>query len=332
MAVNSYTLDLDNIATTTLQILRSRIADTIFKASPFAYWLLSKGRVKFENGGLWIQQPLMYGKNTTIAAYKGYDTLNVNPTEELTAARFQWRQAAGSVTISGLEELQNAGAAQLFDNLKQKLKILEMSFKEWFNEKLHAATSAKDPSRDILGLAEIVEKAAGGSQGTLGGISKVTYPWWRNQYSAPSASGVAYSTRPMTKALISFINDCSKGLSRPDLLVTTQTWYENYEKENMDLMRLAPSDQGMLNMGFQNQKFKGITMIWDENAEADTIRALNTEFMEMVIHRARNFVMTPFVKPHNQDARSAQMLFAGNMVTSNNRFHGAMLLSGITYA
>lgn len=332
MAVASYTEYLDNIGATTMQIMRKQLADAIFKANPTAYWLLRSGRVRMESGGKFIQTPLMYAKNTTIKSYRGYDILNVNPSEEITAARYQWRQAAGSVVISGLEELENAGEAALLSILKTKLRVLEMSFREWLNEKLHAATSAKDTARDILGLAEIIENTAEASQGTLGGISKTTYSWWRNRRSAISTATYAYTDRPLTKGLIQFVNNCSKGLTSPDLLITDQTTYEDYEKENMEFLRYMPQDQNMLNIGFQNQKFKGITMMWDEAATADLVYALNTEFLEFVIHRARNFVMTPFVKPHNQDARTAQMLFAGNLTCSNCRFQGVLDTSGITYS
>ncbi len=331
----SYTYDLDNIGVTTLQVLRPRIADAIFKASPTIAYLLGKGRVRTESGGKWIEEPLMYAKNTTIQAYRGYDPLNVAPTEELTAARFQWRQAAGSITISGLEELQNAGEAAIFNNLKQKLKILEMSFKEWMNEKVHAATATKDLARDLLGLAELIENVAGGSQGTLGGINKTTYPWWRNQRSEPEYTGApyAYTARPMTKTMHTFFNDCSKGLSRPDFIITTQTLYENYIFENHDLLRLDTArDTNMLDVGFENVKFRGVPIMWDENAAANLMYFLNSEYMGFVIHSRRNFVMTPFAKPHNQDARTAQMLFAGNMTCSNGRFLGVMDHKNLSYS
>ena len=222
MAVASYTYDLDNIGVTTLQILRSRIADTIFKANPTTAWFLSKGRVRTESGGKWIEEPLMYSKNDTIQSYRGYDVLNVNPTEELTAARYQWRQSAGSITMSGLEDLQNAGAAQVINLLRQKIKVLEMSFREWFNEKIHAATATKDITRDFLGLDEIVENVDEVAQGTLGGINKTDYDWWRNRRTEATATA-AYTDRPLTKAMLTFFNDCSKGLARPDLILTDQT-------------------------------------------------------------------------------------------------------------
>lgn len=328
---NSVSYDYDTINTTTMQLLRARIADTIFKNNPLTAWMLSGGRVRKENGGKWIEEPLLYSKNTTIAAYRGYDPLNVAPTEEITAARYNWRQIAGSVTMSGLEQLQNSGESAVFNMLRQKLKVLEMSFKEYMEGKLFEAASGKDPVRDILGLDEVVENVAGGSQGSLGGINKTTYSWWRNQRKLVASGTYLYGDRPLTKNMIVFMNDCSKGLTRPDLIVTTQEWYENYELENHDLLRLQTSDRNMLDVGFMNQKFKGATMMWSETCQADHMYFLNSEYLSFVIHSARNFVMTPFAKPINQDAKTAQMLFAGNLTCNNCRFQGVMDPNQITY-
>src|SRR5262245_48482818 len=158
MAVNE-----SSLTTTTLQLIRKRMADNIFKANPLGAWFLMKGRVKIENGGKRIDEPLIYATNKTVKAYKGYDRLDVTPTEELTTAQFSWRQIAGTISLSGLEDLQNSGEQQVFNLLKAKIKIADMSLRQFFAEKLLAATSTKDVTRDFLGLDELVEDVAGGS-------------------------------------------------------------------------------------------------------------------------------------------------------------------------
>ena len=50
-------LPTDNISTTTLQLIRRRLADNVFKANPTLAWLLAKGRVKVESGGKRIDEP-----------------------------------------------------------------------------------------------------------------------------------------------------------------------------------------------------------------------------------------------------------------------------------
>jgi hypothetical protein len=319
-------LSYDNIATTTLQLIRPRLADTIFKANAVSAWLLMKGRVKMESGGKWIEEPLIYQKNDTVQSYRGYDILNTAPTEELTMAKYNWRQAATAISISGLEELENAGEQAVFNLLSTKTEIAEMSMTEWLNEKLLTATANKDLSRDFLGFDEIVENVAGGSQGTLGGIDRATYSWWQNQFTSSvdltSASG---TNRLMTRAMITMANNVSKGKAQPDLIVTTQALYEWFEKENHDLLRLRETET--LNIGFPNQRFKNITMVWDEHVQTGLMYFITSRFMGITLHGRRNFVMSPFVRPYNQDSRVAQILLAGNMTCNNSRHQGVIVFA-----
>lgn len=331
----------DTLSTTTLQLIRKRMADNIFKANPLAAWLLMSGRVKTERGGKRIDEPLMYATNNTVQAYKGYDRLNVFPTEELTNAQYAWRQAAATISLSGLEELENDGEAKVFDMLKTKIKIADMSLRQWLAEKLLANQATKDVTRDFLGLDEIVEDLAGASQGTLGGIDKQVETWWRNQFTTVTLGA---SATLLNDTMTSFYYTCTKGLTRPDLILTDEVMFARYEKDNRTLLRL--SDTNLLDIGFDNLKFKGAVMMWDENIQSGTeitggsgtphtsgsgnehlMYFLNSEFLSLTLHAKRNFVMTPFVTPYDQDAKVAQILLAGNMTANNNRFQGVIMVT-----
>ena len=311
-------LNFDSIATTTLQLIRPRIADNIFKANPAVFWFLANGRVKTEAGGKQIEEPLEYVKNNTVRSYSGWGKLNVKATDEFTSAVYTWKQFAGSVSISGKEELENDGKSAVFKLLKRKLTNLEHSMKEYLNEVVWEDASTK-LADDFLGLDNLVEAVTGASQGTVGGIDRATYPFWRNQVDllVPSAS--------LTSRLRSFINTCSKGLTRPDLILTTQAIYELYEDQNVGKLRIT--DTKLMDVGFENLKFKGVTMMWDEQATAGRLYVLNSNFINMTIHRKRNFVMTPFKTPIDQDGRIAQILVAGNMTLNNSRFQGVMTVA-----
>lgn len=336
MAVSENTL-----ATTTLQLVRKRLADNVFKANPLGAWLLMNGRVKTESGGKRIDEPLMYQTNSTVQAYKGYDRLNVFPTEELTLAQYAWRQAAATISISGLEELQNSGPQAIFNMLKTKTKIAEMSLRQWFAEKLLANTATKDTARDFLGLDEFIEDEAGASQGVLGGIDRAVETWWQNYYKDFSGTALSTSTTALTKFLGETYLAVTKGLTQPDLILTDQFMFQRFEDDNRGFLRLM--DTKLMEVGFTNLKFKGATMMWDENIQSGTnitggagtpgtsasgvdhlFYFLNSEFLGITLHARRNFVMTPFVTPHDQDAQVAQLLVAGNMTGSNSRFQGVI--------
>jgi len=68
----------------------------------------TRGKIKTFSGGRTIVQELAYADNSTFQWYSGYQTLNISPSQVMTAAEFPIRQAALAVSISGLEELQNS--------------------------------------------------------------------------------------------------------------------------------------------------------------------------------------------------------------------------------
>lgn len=313
----SVSYDYDSIATTTLALVRRQIADNVFKANPTVAYLLAAGRVEMFDGGKWIEEPLLYQRNKTIRAYSGWDTLPVEPTEELTMARFGIKQIAGNVSLSGTEDLENSGQSAIFDLLRQKIQVLEMSMSEFMDEKIHGDASTKS-GKDFLGLDELVEDVTGASQSTVGGIDRATYTWWRNQYDTASAAS-------LTSKMRSFYNACGKGRSKPDIIITTYDLYETYEDQNAGLLRV--SDIGLLDAGFENVRFRRATIMPNENCITGNMYFLNSEYLRLKIHSRRNFVMTPFRTPIDQDGKVAQMLVAGNFTINNGSRVGVLKVS-----
>jgi hypothetical protein len=311
-------LPADNITTTAFQAVRREMADNIFKANGTTFFLLAQGRVELADGGIRIDEPLNYAVNSTVKSYSGYDPLDVSPTEEFTTAQYNWKQFAGSISLSGREMLQNSGVNQIFNLMKQKMIVAEESMRQHLDEMIHNPITSKS-SKDFLGLDEIVED--GGATSTLGGINRADNTWWQNkrQTNGGGATGVIGN---LSAGMRKFYNECSKGISRPDLLVSPYTEYEAYEDQNAGKLRL--SDTRLLDVGFDNMKFKGSTWIPNENCIANRIYFLNTRYLRVKIHKDRNFVMTDFVKPHDQDAKVAQIFVAGNMTTNNSRFQGVL--------
>jgi hypothetical protein len=71
VAANS---NFDNLLTTTLANYRSTLTDNVFTARPLTYKLMEGGRIRMLNGGTKIVEPLIYGQNSTVGSYSGYET------------------------------------------------------------------------------------------------------------------------------------------------------------------------------------------------------------------------------------------------------------------
>lgn len=100
--------NLSELITTTLRSRTGKLADNVTKQTALLARLNKKGKVKPVSGGRTIVQELEYQENQTYQRYSGYETLNIAPSDVISAAEYDWKQASVAVTISGLEQIQNA--------------------------------------------------------------------------------------------------------------------------------------------------------------------------------------------------------------------------------
>ena len=336
MTPTSLSLNYDSILTTTLFNVRGILYDQVFKQNAFFNWLHAKGRKRMVNGGERIQIGLQAGTNTTVGSYSGYEVLDTTPQDNLTSCFYNWKQIAGSVAISRIEERKNSGESQILSLMQQKVSELQLSMSDEVNRQLLGAFAAGNGGKDLTPLPHIIADAPStGAAATLGSISGATNTFWRNQTSDSTAT----STKAYKDELRNMWNTCSKGPGGgPDLALGTQVAYQHYESALDDHTR--HTNIAMADLGFDNVRLKGATFFWDERVpdsenqvvsvadggspSVETIYFINSRFLELIVDSQTDFVTTPFVRPENQDARLAQVLFYGELTCSNRRKHGVL--------
>lgn len=322
--------DYTTFVTSTIQKYRPKLIENLMGQNALFWQLKSRGFVTEDKGGRSIVQPLMYGTNSTVRSYDGWDLLDVTPQEGITAAEFDWKFFAGSVVMSGVEEFKNSGSKEaIFNLLEAKIRQLEISMKLEMNTQLYADGSGNG-GKNLTGLAVAVED--GTAWATYGGIdgSDASNSWWRNQYfnfdtfhGGASTFGEAYQTKS-TKgigAMRNMFTRCMRNGTKPTLIITTSDIYNAYEG-NIEGDKLRTNDTKLAEAGFINQTYKGVPMIFDEDMDSEGMLFLNSEYLKFVIGKGRNFTSTPFVKAPQQDGKHSFVLFAGNLVMSKRDVHG----------
>ncbi len=304
----------DVLSTTLAKWVRTELADNIFTSNALFFSL--RDRAKQVSGGTYLEEPLMTGKSTATGSYAGYEQLNVAAQQGIALAEFNWKQYYASITMDGLSENQNAGDSRVIDLMESKTNQARMSLYDKMNIDAFADGTGNS-SKALDGLEIAID-----STGTYGGILRSTYTYWAAQETAVSGALTIARMRTM-------FNTCSSGgrkETQPGLIITTQSVHEFYEN-------LLQPDQRFTNTaladgGFNNLEFKGKPVTWDEACTSGVMYFINPEFMAFRTHAQRNFATTPFVKPANQDARTALILFMGNLTGSNCRRQGK--LTGVT--
>lgn len=321
----------DSILSTTLANYQKTLQNNIYKANPLFWFLIGKtpqtpfqngvqgntrGKLKVIDGGESIVVPLMYGKNTTAGFYSKYGVIDTSPQEGITSARYAWKQAATSITISGLEERANAGSdTRVIDLLAGKTQQAELALNELLEIAMFSTNG--DGSTGVTGLQTLISTTA-----TTGGISPTTNTWWQSAANTSVGSFAAGGLDAMRHQ----VNTATFGNESPDFCITDQNTFEYYEKVLQPQERFT--DTSMIDGGFTNLMFKDIPITFSQFTPAGYMYFLNSAYLNLYVHADANMATTPFVKPTNQDAKTAQILFQGELTTSNRRNHA--VLSGIT--
>lgn len=285
--------------------------------------IAEKKRARTESGGLSIVMPLEYASNSTYQRYSGYDTLNINAVDVLTAAEYAWKQVAVNVAASGLELRTNMGPERIINFTKSKVRNAMNSFKNGLSIDLYSDGTA---SNQIGGLQAAIADAG---TGTYGQINSTTFPFWQNvvqSAATPLQGGSAITVGPTTieSLMLPLWIRLTRGGDTPDLIVMSDDYFTFYEQSQTSLKRYAPEDNGK--GGMISMKYKTADVFFDSSGGIPAQHAYfaNTDYMEVVAHTDANMTMMDQAKSVNQDAVVIPILWQGNLCESNRSLQGVM--------
>lgn len=318
---------ITDIIATTIQSRSGELADNLTQNNAILTRLNSKGNIRPFSGGNVILEEIMYNDPNTNNAnsYSGYEVLNIAPDSPISAAQYKIAQYADSVTMSGLEMLQNSSKEAIIDLLDGRMQVSEARLLNRISGDLFLDGTGNG-GKNLDGLAAAV--AASPTSGTYGGINRATWTFWQNQIT----TGVTGSTNiqaKMTEAAIKQI----RGTDKADLIVAGNTMYQYYVASLQAIQRITSEESGAA--GFASLKFYGGGTSADvilgggygSQETATYMYLLNTNYIFLRPHKERNFVPIGGERQAiNQDAIVKLYGWAGNLTTSNSFLQG--LLTG----
>lgn len=313
------------LVATTIKNYRKTLADNLSTHSVILALLRKHGFIREDSGGTSIVEPLLYGSNSTVSSYHKYETFDLTPQEGIDAAEYSWKQLGGTVSISGWEEFVNSGKSRMINLLESKLTQLDISFREEVNSQLLSDGTGNN-GKDITGLQAAVEN--GGAWSTYGGIDSSTYTWWRNYFLDFDGTYTDFLTADgsSVEGMTAMRNAYTQVLRKkevPGLILTTDTIFNAYEAHGEgDKFRVMQSDKAMLDMGFENLKFKNTVMAYDTDVPAQHMWFLNPQYLKFVIGKGRNFKVGDFKEARDQDAKSSKIILYAQLTVSNRARQG----------
>ncbi len=308
------------MVTTSLRNHPADVADNVSNHNALMNRLKKKGQIRMESGGYEIVAPLDYAENATYQRYSGFDALNVAASDVLSAAKFDWVQAAVHVTASGKELRQNSGKERLINLAKARRKNALRTAANNMSVDLYSDGAL---SNQMGGLAHIIQNAG---TGTVGGINSSTFSFWQNNFvEAAGTDTISKSTikGEMNTAWLEVV----RGTDKPDLIVSSHDFFAMYWESLQDLQRYASADKA--EAGFETLKYVSADVIFDSNSNfattAEKMYFLNTDFLELVVHRDANWTVLDEKSSVNQDAAVIPIIWMGNLVCSNRSLQSVLI-------
>lgn len=270
-------------------------------------------------------EPIFYQENSTYTRYSGYDILNIQPSDVITAAEYEIKQVAVSVSMSGLEELQNTGKNAIIDWLAARIENAEGSMENGLSADLYSSGAA-DGGKQIGGLQLIVADTP--SSTTVGGINAGQWSFWQNYtYDATTDGGAAVTPANIQDYMDTVWLNTVRGNDKPDLILADNNYYKAYWQSLTAIQRITDTEMGKA--GFTNLDFMGSPVIFDGgkggNCPTNHMYFLNSKYLKFRPHADRNMdVIGSDRYSVNQDAMVRIVGWAGNLTASARQYMGVL--------
>ena len=314
---------LSELVTHTQRNRPGRVIDLVTKNNGFFHQMKKMKRIKTESGGRTLVRELDYQENGSFGWYDSYDELSVAPSDILTAAEFDWKQAAVFVSIDGKTKLINRGPDRVVDIYKTRIDNAERTLVNKISLACYGDGTGSG-GKEIGGLQLLVADSP--SSGTVGGIDRASWTFWRNvafDFSSSSIGAAASSANIQTGMIKTELQISRRSTGdKPDIWLFGNDYFEYFWASLTPLQRFADAEEA--DLGFKVLSFNGSKVICDGGIGggiSDGTKkgyALCSKYLDFTIMEGANFEQIGGKRePVNQHAEGVFLGFMGNMTMSN---------------
>jgi hypothetical protein len=178
----------------------------------------------------------------------------------------------------------------------------------------------------IGGLQLLIADAP--STGTVGGINRATWSFWRNQaFDATTDGGAALTSLNVLGYMNRVWLNLVRGTDKPDLIIADNNYYRAYMEALQPQQRFSSAD--MAQAGFESLKFQSADVVFDGGIDGSCptnhMYFINSDYMYLRPHSKRQYTaLSPERFSTNQDAMVKLIGWAGNMTCSGAKFQGVL--------
>jgi hypothetical protein len=196
------------------------VKDNLSRNNALYAYMMKGGNLRKEDGGLTITTPLDYNSNGTYQRYSGYDVLNIQQSDVITAAEYQWRQIALNVVARAWNSASTTAECKIVKLAKARIKNAMRTFKNNFSFDLYGDGTLPN---QINGLQALVSDTG---TGVIGGIDSSAWPFWQNAVQSAAAplqggGAVTFSATTMEQHDASALAQSGSWRRCPNLIISS---------------------------------------------------------------------------------------------------------------
>ena len=300
------------------RVTRRDPADNVFTSQQLLKFIQGGNGFKKASGGRLVEEPLMYAENSSFRSYSETEQLDTTRYDVFDAARFDWTQpSCGTIVFSEMEIRQASGSDAKIELVARKVDNAKQTAMAVLNRMLYGDGTGNG-GKNCLGLAALVSSTP--TTGTVGGINRAIFPFWRNRQTSGANTGTAFNA--LRGAMRTIYNNTSKGAAdeHPTIFIFDQASFEGYEGTLTTNERFTSKEVG--EGGFQVLKFKGAKATFDEDCPSATGYVLNDR--NLFFHYLEWMKAFPPVDPANQLIQVTKIATFGQATINNPRRLGVI--------
>lgn len=260
-------------------------------------YLAAKNRIKMEDGGPSITNPLIVGSNPNVGTARYFDTVPVDETNELTTVSYNMTRLVGTLIMSDEEADENQGDAVIVKVLTAKIQALELAIKK----KQRTFAANLNAGSDPLGLPNLLP--ADPTSGTVGGINLANETLFRPS-SYDFNGGLDQGN--IEEAFDDILLDLTIDSESPTVIFVGRNIFRLHRAAARDKAQIQLGDSGfgkqLINLGIKGTTHQGTPLIYDEMLDPDAFYFVNDNYLNLHILKSANMKVKELTAPWNVDA------------------------------
>lgn len=239
------------------------------------------GSIETKNGGKQIEEDVSIKENPNVGFVAYNETIGTDEAEVLAEAVFQWKYCYGNAVAYEARILANR------DSKFRKHKLVEEIVLNAEETMINAVGKGIWNTSEPNGLDGLPQLITDDGTGIVGGLDTATYPLWMNKFHNLAAG---YTGNDLQEAMAVLYRKCTRGVSKPDLIITTPDLYGVFEASLVKQQRFVDNPR-LADAGFEELRFHGATVIFDENCPPNRMYFLNTKAIAFNFHADAMFTV-----------------------------------------